>query len=106
LRQKEAADPGWLKRLILEHLENGRSFWNLYPDVLSYRFKRLLALRGFQRLACAPAAAGGLLLTLVASIMAHNFLKRGSTDYWPRAQRAGFDNAAMPLPMIGTQRPK
>ncbi len=87
LRATEAAEPGWLKRLISEHLRRTRFFWRLYPGLLGNRFRRLTAQRGLQRLACLPAALAGEALALVSSALAHRALKRGCTDYWPQAKR-------------------
>ena len=33
IREKEAADPFWLKRLIAEHVERTRFCWQLYPGL-------------------------------------------------------------------------
>ena len=87
LTEKEEADPGWLKRLIAEHLRRTRFWWRLYPGLLSHRFKRLATLNWFKRIACFPAALAGFFLALVSSFMAYTSLKKGATDYWPRAER-------------------
>jgi hypothetical protein len=90
LSAKDASDPQWLKRLIHDHLEHTRFFWRLYPGLLNHRFKRLAGLPLAARLRCLPAAVAGFFVTLVAALMAWLFLKAGSTDYWPRAQRFRF----------------
>ena len=41
LKRKEAADPAWLRRLTQEHLV-GRSFWRLFPNVLTFRCRALV----------------------------------------------------------------
>jgi glycosyltransferase involved in cell wall biosynthesis len=87
LRNKEQNDPAWLKRLIDAHLGRMKHFWNLYPGLLTYRLRRLARMSKGKRLACLPAAAVGFGLTLISSFMAYRFLKRGSTDYWPKAKR-------------------
>ena len=87
LSEKEEADPNWLKRLISEHLRHTRFWWQLYPGLLSHRFKRLGSLNWFQRIACLPAALAGFFLALASSFMAYASLKKGATDYWPRAER-------------------
>jgi glycosyltransferase involved in cell wall biosynthesis len=87
LSAKEQADPDWLKRLISEHLRRTRFWWRLYPGLLSHRFKRLTALGWFKRIACFPAALAGFFVALVSSFMAYKSLKKGATDYWPRAER-------------------
>lgn len=84
LRCKEEADRFWIKRLIAEHLKRTRRFWQLYPGLLTLRWKRLKNLRGWERIACFPAAAGSVAVAFVASAMAWNALKTGGTGYWPK----------------------
>jgi len=79
-----------LKRLIAEHIQRTRFWWRLYPGLLSHRFKRLASLNWFKRIACFPAALAGFLVALASSFMAYGSLKKGATDYWPRAERAGM----------------
>jgi len=83
IKEKEAADPSWLKRLIAEHVERTRFFWQLYPGLLSIRFKRLAGLKPLKRLICFPAAAAGFFMTIGACWRAYQTLKQGSIDYWP-----------------------
>jgi glycosyltransferase involved in cell wall biosynthesis len=90
LSAKEQADPNWLKQLIAEHLQRTRFCWQLYPGLLSHRFKRLASLSGFKRIACFPVALVGFFVALASSFMAHASLKKGATDYWPRAERGRF----------------
>jgi len=59
LQDFEKHDPGWLKRLIAEHLAQVRHFWRLFPGILTFRFERLAKLRGLKRLIHLPAAAAG-----------------------------------------------
>ena len=87
LQAREASEPDWLKRLLSEHLRRTRFFWRLYPGLLSSRCRRLNEQRGLQRLASLPAALAGVTVGLISSAMAYRALKRGCTDYWPRAQR-------------------
>jgi glycosyltransferase involved in cell wall biosynthesis len=87
LGEQEQADPNWLKELIAEHMRRTRFCWRLYPGLLSHRFKRLAALTWFKRIACFPAAAAGFCVALVSSYMAWSSLKKGATNYWPRAER-------------------
>ena len=47
LSEKERAIPIWLKRLISEHIRRTRFWWQLYPGLLSHRFKRLASLNWF-----------------------------------------------------------
>ena len=89
LRATDAAEPNWLKRLVNEHLRRTRFFWRLYPGLLGNRFRRLGEQSRMQRLACLPAAVAGVTVSLISSALAHRALKRGCTDYWPRAGRPG-----------------
>ena len=84
LKRKEEADRFWIKRLIAEHLKRTRFFWQLYPGLLTLRWKRLKNLSGWKRVVCFPAAAGSVLVAFLASFMAWNALKRGGTGYWPK----------------------
>ena len=99
LREKETADPLWLKRLISEHMARTRFFWQLYPGLLSHRFRQLGNLRPLQGLTAFPAAAAGFFVGLVAAFMAWRALKRGCTNYWP--QRSA-PNSAAPQPVSPT----
>jgi glycosyltransferase involved in cell wall biosynthesis len=90
LQETERTDPSWLKRLIGAHLRCTKFFWQLYPGLLSQRFKRLMKLSALERVLCFPAAVVGLLFSLVPCRMAYAALKHGTTDYWPRAQRVGM----------------
>jgi hypothetical protein len=90
LQRKETVDPAWLKRLIDGHLSRVKFFWQLYPGLLTNRFRRLAGLRPASRLSCLPAVTIGFLLSLVSSFMAYRFLKTGSTHYWPRPEREGL----------------
>jgi hypothetical protein len=90
LSEQEQADPNWLKQLIKEHLKRTKFWWQLYPDLLSYGFKRLNGLSWVKRIACFPAAAAGFFVALVSSFLAYSSLKSGVTDYWPRAERTGL----------------
>lgn len=92
LLEKEQADPNWLKLLIHEHLKRTKFWWRLYPDLLSHRFKRLGGLSRLKRIACLPAALAGFFVALISSFMAYTSLKRGATDYWPRAERGGLND--------------
>ena len=87
LRGKEQADPDWLKRLIDGHLRKVRFFWQLFPGVLSFRFKRWWKMVGIRRLTHFPAAVAGFMVTSVACLRAYRHLKRGRTHYWPKAKR-------------------
>ncbi len=87
LQHLDATDPDWLKRLIQAHLAGVKYFWQLFPDLLSFRWRRLAQLRGKQRLTHFPAAAAGFCLTLIASWRAARFLRRGVAAFWPKTQR-------------------
>jgi glycosyltransferase involved in cell wall biosynthesis len=84
LQRKEEADRFWIKRLIAEHLKQTRFFWQLYPGLLTIRWRRLKNLNPLKRLICFPAAAGSLLVSFIASFLAWQALKKGGTGYWPK----------------------
>lgn len=87
LRALDQHDPDWLKRLIQEHMKTVKHFWQLFPDLLTFRWKRWAQLRGFQRVTHFPATVAGFGLTLVASWHAARHLRRGVSTYWPKTQR-------------------
>jgi glycosyltransferase involved in cell wall biosynthesis len=88
LEQKEAADPAWLRRLVEEHLR-GKRFWQIFPNVLTFRLQRWSKLKGLKRVSHLPAALAGLGVTLLACTMAHRHFRRGQIGYWPKASRSG-----------------
>jgi glycosyltransferase involved in cell wall biosynthesis len=96
LRRKEEADRFWIKRLIAQHLKRTRFCWRLYPGLLTLRWRRLKNLEPWKRLACFPAAAGSVLVALVASFMAWTALKKGGTEYWPRKNGRGSNDIGKP----------
>ena len=92
LMKRETADPDWLKRLINQHVSKAPFFWQLFPGVFSFRFKRWWKLGGFWKVTHLPAACIGFAVTLIACARAHRHLKRGLTTlYWPKAGRANIE---------------
>ena len=89
-------DPDWLKRRIDAHLAGGRPFWRLFPDLLSFRWRRLAQMSGVRRLTHFPAAAVGFGLTLVASWRAARFLRHGRSAYWPKPARRAVLSVPQP----------
>jgi len=101
IQAKEERDPNWLKRLIAAHLQRVRFFWRLFPDLLSFRFRRLAKVKGSKKLLHAPAAVGGFFVALIAGWQAHRFLKQGATQYWPDTrspQLKDLGASAIPCP--------
>jgi len=90
LRDKDSADPEWLKRLIQQHLEKTKFWWRLYPGMGVMGFKRLKRLKPLDSLICLPAAVAGSSLALISGLMAFKALKAGCTNYWPQVQRQGM----------------
>ena len=88
LREREAAEPNWLKLLIAEHMRRTRHSWQLFPNLLSSRFKRLTGLRGMQRITHLPVALAGIAVSVLASYRAHRALRAGFVNYWPDTQSA------------------
>jgi len=87
LRETEQSDPFWLRRLIDEHLQRLRFFWEIFPDALTFRFKRWWRLRRVKKLTRFPAAFVGFIITMIACARAYLHLKNGQTHYWPKANR-------------------
>jgi glycosyltransferase involved in cell wall biosynthesis len=100
LRAKDAGDPEWLKRLLAQHLSRARFFWRLYPGLLKQRFRWLSKLSWSKRLLSLPAAVAGSFGSLLGAWLAFRALKKGCTDYWPKAQRLGFERALLPNDLI------
>ena len=106
IRAKEEREPDWLKRLIAAHLQRVRYFWRLFPDLLSFRFRRLAKVKGSKKLVHAPAAMGGFCVALIAGWLAHRFLKKGATQYWPDTkspQLKDLGAPAIPCPEVTAQ---
>jgi glycosyltransferase involved in cell wall biosynthesis len=92
LRNKDAGDPAWLKRLIAIHIRRTRHFWHIFPGALGFRFRRLSLLSGAEKLTYAPVAFLGFGVTMVACFMAHRSLEKGFTSYWPDTKSRHLEN--------------
>jgi glycosyltransferase involved in cell wall biosynthesis len=88
LRQNEARDPDWLKKLIDAHMAQTRFFWQIFPGIIGFRWRRLWQLPGLSKVAYFPAAAAGFVVTLIACYQAAKFLRRGVSNYWPKTARS------------------
>lgn len=99
LRRFEQQDPDWLKRLIENHMKGVKHFWQLFPDLLTFRWKRLAQERGLRRITHFPAALAGFCLTLVSSWHAARFLRKGVSTYWPKTQR----QTILPSPQLSAK---
>lgn len=89
-RRKEATNPAWVQRLTQEHLQRSRHFWQLFPNLLTFRFQRWWKLRGAQRFTHFPAALAGFVVTLIACALASRHFQRGEISYWPKASRTNL----------------
>lgn len=83
LREQDQTDPMWLKRLVHEHLRKTDHFWQIFPGVIGFRFRRLVYLKGVQRWTHAPVALVGFGVTMFACFAARRRLEQGFTQYWP-----------------------
>ena len=101
VREKDKADPLWLKQLIGEHVRATRYFWELFPGVLRFRFERLAKLGVGQRLRHLPATIAGFAVTLLAGRAARRFLQNGYTDYWPDTKSARLKELDVAPPEAG-----
>lgn len=99
LRRHEVRDPEWLKKLIGEHLRRNRHFWQLFPGLVTFRFRRLWKLRGWRKVTHLPAATAGFVVTMVACFRAHRALRNGTTQYWPKPTR----ETILSLPKVGAK---
>ena len=94
LQRNDTCDPDWLRRLIDAHLAQTRFFWQLFPGILGFRWRRLGKLRGIHRITHFPAATVGFVATLIACWRAWRFLRCGVSNYWPKAVRKQGESAA------------
>jgi glycosyltransferase involved in cell wall biosynthesis len=90
LRARECANPAWLRQLTGEHLRRHRHFWQLFPNLLAFRFQRWKRLKPIHRLTHLPAALAGFGVTLIACALASRHFRRGGIGYWPKASRANI----------------
>jgi len=90
LKRKEEKDPKWLRKLTNEHLRRHRHFWELFPNLLTFRFRRWWKLPGVRRLTHFPAALAGFATTLAACALASRHFRRGEMHYWPKASRTNL----------------
>lgn len=99
LRQFEARDPDWLKKLISQHLRSRPFFWQLFPGLLTFRFRRCFKLKGLRKITHLPAATAGFFVTMIACARAHRTLRSGATQYWPKPTR----QAILTVPQVGAK---
>lgn len=106
LRRLDKEDPPWLRRLVAGHVGKIRHCWQLFPGLLTFRFRRLAQRRGLDRLRYLPATLAGFGLTLVAAWLAFRALRQGALSYWPARQGppAG-DGPARPAEAVALRRP-
>lgn len=94
LRRQEEANPHWVTQLVTGHVRRARYFWRLFPDTLSFRFKRWRQMRGVKRLTHLPATLVGYGVTLIACAQAHHHFKQGKMHFWPKASRDNLSKLA------------
>ncbi len=87
LRRLEARDPDWLKKIIAEHVERARYFWRIFPDVLTFRWRRWAQQPLGRRITHFPAALAGFAVSVIACYRARRFLRSGIANFWPKASR-------------------
>jgi glycosyltransferase involved in cell wall biosynthesis len=95
LRRKEESNPDWVQSLTKEHLKMHRHFWQLFPNLLTFRVRRWMKLKGLKRLTHLPAMLAGYVVTLVACARASYHFRRGQIHYWPKASRGNFQRLEM-----------
>lgn len=87
LKRYDTENPGWLKQLLSEHLRRTRFFWRLFPDALTFRFRRWWKMRGLKRLTHFLPALAGFGVTMIACFRARHHFKHGRMHYWPKPGR-------------------
>lgn len=100
LMQKDRTDPEWFKRLIRQHIEQTSHFWQLFPGILTFRFRRCFKMPGVKKLTHLPAATAGWLVTMISCWRAHKSLRAGVTQYWPKASR----ETILAVPQVGLNK--
>jgi glycosyltransferase involved in cell wall biosynthesis len=90
LRREEARDPDWLKKLLGRHVAQARFFWQLFPGLLTFRFRRWANLGGWDRVKYLPFAVIGTAVTAISGWRAWRFLRSGNTHFWPKASRGAL----------------
>lgn len=87
IAELDRKDPDWFKKLNARHIERTRHFWQLFPGILTFRFKRLGQLPGLKKITHAPAAIVGFAVTMIACWRAYRTMKSGTAGYWPKPRR-------------------
>jgi hypothetical protein len=87
LRRCDARQPGWLRERVAEHIRARPFCWQLFPDLLTFRFQRWFRLRGLRKLTHFPAALAGFAVTLLAAVRAHRVLRAEAAQVAPQASR-------------------
>lgn len=87
IAELERKDPDWFKKLNAQHMQNAHHFWQLFPGILTFRFKRLAKLPGLKKITHAPAALVGFVVTMVACWRGYRLMKSGTAAYWPKPKR-------------------
>lgn len=99
LKRHEARDPDWLKKLISAHLRAQKYFWRLFPGLVTFRFKRLMKMKGARKIRYLPAACAGFVVTMIACYRANKTLRSGATQYWPKPTR----QTILSMPRVGVK---
>ena len=89
LQERDASEPAWLARLVAEHLRT-RRFYQLFPGIPGFAFRRWRQTRGIKRWLLLPVAALRWTLMMVSCWLAYRFLKAGSLFYWPETRSPGL----------------
>jgi hypothetical protein len=90
LKERDELDPVWLRRIVNTHVRKTRYFWQLFPGLLTFRWKRWAKLDPARRVRYLPAALAGFCVTLMSSWLAWRFLRRGFDKYWPDTRSRGL----------------
>ncbi|HEY3754735.1 MAG TPA: glycosyltransferase family A protein [Opitutaceae bacterium] len=99
LRRHEVRDPDWLKKLIAAHVGRAGHFWKIFPDALTFRWRRWSQLPLGRRITHFPATVAGFAVTLIACYRAERFLRGGIANFWPKASRQSI----LAVPGVGAK---
>ncbi len=100
IRDSNARDPDWYRKLIRQRVEQG-GWWVMYPGALTVRFKRLAHLSFFERLLKLPTACFGFLMDAIVLVAANAKLKSGQLKgVWKdtKSNTLAQSNASRPRP--------
>jgi len=83
IEQRETLDRCWWFESFVTYIDSRMGFWGIFPDALTYRFKRLSLLKGREKLTYFPVAVAGAFVDVITCYRAYRALKRRNIAFWP-----------------------